>query len=63
MEEVRQLEKYCGCFQVETGRLKDKLCSVFTFLLSFLESKDQPLSITSENPFVPELGLEGLRWG
>lgn len=48
---------------MEKGRLKDKLFSVFTFLLSFLESKDQLTSITSENPFVAELRLEGLRWG
>lgn len=63
MEQVRQCKKYWECFQVEKGRLKDKLFSVFTFLLSFLESKDQLPSITSENPFVAELRLEGLRWG
>lgn len=63
MEQVRQCKKYWECFQVEKGKLRDKLFSVFTFLLSFLESKDQLSSITSENPFVAELRLKGLRWG
>lgn len=44
---------------VEEQRLKDKLYSVFRFL-SYLESKDQLPSITSENPFVAEVRLEEL---
>lgn len=33
------MEDALGVFQVEKGRLKDQLFPVFTFLLSYLESK------------------------
>lgn len=46
---------------MEKGRLKDSLFSVFTFLLSYLVSKDWLLPISFENPLVAELRLEGLR--
>lgn len=39
IEQVRQWKMHWECFQVEKGRLKDQLFSVFTFLLSYLESK------------------------
>lgn len=63
MKQIRQWKKHWECFQVEKGKLKDKLFSVFTFLLSYLENKDQLPSITSENSFVAGLRLERLRWG
>ena len=43
IEQPRQWKMHWECFQVEKGRLKDKLFSVFTFLLSYLESKAQLL--------------------
>lgn len=43
MKQVRQWKKHWECFQVEKGRLKDKLFSVLTFLLSYLENKDHYL--------------------
>lgn len=60
-EQVRQVEKHWERFQVEKGRLEDRLFSVFTLLLSYLVSKDQLLSITFKNPFAAALRLEGLR--
>lgn len=57
VEQVGQWKKHWECGQVEKERLKEKLFSVFIFLLSYLESRDQLPSITSENPFVAELRL------
>lgn len=60
VEQVRQWKMHWECFQMEEGRLKDKLFSVCTFLLSYLESKAQLPSITFESLFVAESRLEGL---